>query len=57
MYIIHYSVLKDLPKDYCSYHFHLPRQLKENVLFKNTAKSSIKTMDNSSQLNTDLGGN
>ena len=40
---------------YCSYHSHLPWQLKEKIQFKNTTKSSMKTMDISSLLNTDLG--
>ena len=42
-------------KDYCSYNSHLLRQLEEKILFKNTTKSSIKTMDIFSLLNTDLG--
>ena len=40
---------------YCSYHSHLPWQLKEKIQFKNTTKSSIKTMDISILLNTDFG--
>ena len=57
---MHYSVLEDLPKKTtdCSYHSHLPRQIKKKkkkIPFKNTTKSSVKTMDISSLLNTDLG--
>ena len=56
VYHIFLSVRRSSKKNaYCSYHSHLPWQLKEKIQFKNTTKSSMKTMDISSLLNIDLG--